>query len=158
MNRRQANRLLVHGLGVAAAFAAFSRGGLPREAAAAEVLYSTRPYEHRGVLIVAQKVFLKGKKLWFRLNVVNNTGKLLTIDKNQILLKVGGGQLARDQGVFGKYGKPHMLNPGLSHELYVEYVTGEIPQPASLLLGQGFIVDGRSLPLPEYPVAPAAAG
>jgi hypothetical protein len=59
--------------------------------------------------------------------------------------------------VFGKFAKPHIINAGLSHDLNVEYVIGEVPKPAALLFKRGFIVDGKSLPLPDFHVVPAAA-
>jgi hypothetical protein len=55
----------------------------PRQAVALEVVYAAKEYAHNGVEVTAEKVFLKGNKLWFRLRVINNTGKLLTIDKSQ---------------------------------------------------------------------------
>src|SRR3569832_1514773 len=113
MNRRQMNAVLFHSMGAAVIAAAV---GWPATAHAGQVTYQPQGagYEHRGVLITPLKIYLKGKKLWFELNVINNTGKLLTIDKNQITLKLEGAELPREQGVFGKFAKPHLVNPGLS--------------------------------------------
>lgn len=129
--------------------------GLAGSAEAAEVTYAARPYDHKGVTLNPVRLWLKKNKLWLRLLVINHTGKLLTIDKAQLQLKLpDGAQIAREAGVFGKYGKPHYVGPGLSHELNVEFMIGPVPVPVALVLRQGFIVDGRALPLPDYPLSP----
>src|SRR5688572_20776744 len=94
-----------------------------------QIRYATRDYKHKGVVIQADEVFQKKDKIWFRLRVVNQTGKFLTIDKQQLQLKVGGATLAREKGVFGKYAKPNTIAAGVSGELNVEFVIGEVPQP-----------------------------
>jgi hypothetical protein len=126
-----------------------------RPAFAGEVIYTAQPYSFHGVTINAQKIFLKGNKLWLRLLVINGTGKLLTMDKTQMQGRLqSGAVIPREAGVFGKYAKPNIINPGLSHELNIEFTIGPVPQPLSLILRQGLIVDGKSLPLPDYPVRP----
>jgi hypothetical protein len=49
------------------------------------------------------------------------------------------------------------INPGLSQQLNIEFIIGQVPQKVALVLKQGMIVDGKSLPLPDYPVTPAGA-
>lgn len=124
--------------------------------ARADVVYSTSQYEHNGVVLMTDKVFLKGKKLYLRLRVINKTGKLLTVDKRQLQLKLStGALLMREEGVFGKFAKPNNIDPGLSHDLNIEFMAGEIPLPAALILKEGFIVEGKALPLPEFAITPA---
>lgn len=123
-------------------------------AQAAEVIYSADTYEHLGVVIQAEKIFLKKDKLWFRLRVINETGKVMTIDKEQMQLRLGKSVIAREKGTFGKYSKPQHVSPGVSAQLHVEFVIGELPQSVALVLRRGLIVDGKSIALPDYPAAP----
>ena|SRR6185436_7718983 len=125
--------------------------------ASAQYRYATHPYNHKGVSIQADEVFHKKDKVWFRLRIINQTGKFLTIDKGQVQLRVSGSLLPREKGVFGKYAKPKTINPGLSDEFNIEFVIGEVPQPIAMVLEQGFVVEGKSLSLPDYPAEPAGA-
>lgn len=125
--------------------------GTATSARADEVTYAAKPYESHGVQLNVSKIFHKGDKVWFRLRVVNSTGKVLTIDKNQIQCRLPDDTVVtRAMGVFGKYAKPSNIGPGLSSELNVECEVGAVPVPVALVLKQGFIVDGKSLPLADY--------
>lgn len=125
--------------------------GATATAHADEVIYAAKPYESHGVQLNVARIFHKGDKVWFRLMVVNSTGKVLTIDKNQVQCRLPDDTVVmRAMGVFGKYAKPSSIGPGLSSEFNVECPVGPVPVPIALVLKQGFIVDGRSLPLADY--------
>lgn len=124
---------------------------------AAETSYTAAPYEHLGVVIQADRIFLKKDKIYFRLRVINNTGKFMMIDKDQFQIQVAGAALSREKGVFGKYAKPRLLNPGLSQALDVEFRIGTYPSPVALVLERGIVVDSRPLKLPNFKARPIGA-
>ena len=127
---------------------------LPSVAVASELPYQAKPYASHGISITPEKIFLKKDKLWVRVHVLNETGKLLTMDKTQITLRMNGAVIGREGGVFNKNPKPEYVQPGLTHPLYIEFIVGAVPAPAELDLSHGFIVDGKSLALAPYHVAP----
>lgn len=130
-------------------------GTIPASSWAGEVNYSAAPYESQGVQINVAKIFHKSGKVWFRWIVINKTGRVLAIDKNQIQCQFPDGRVTtRAMGVFGKYAKPSTIAAGLSAELNIECAVGDLPQPVAVVLRQGFIVDGQSLPLPDYQAVP----
>ncbi len=136
-------------------FAGLSVGAVAAPAWAGEISYTAAPYDSQGVQLNVAKIFHKSEKVWFRLIVINKTGRVLTIDKNQIQCQLPDGRVTtRAMGVFGKYAKPSSIAAGLSAELNIECLVGEVPQPVAVLLRQGFIVDGQSLPLPDYQASP----
>ncbi len=110
-------------------------------------------YSHQGITIQPKEIYFDGGKLTVRVIVINETGKSLSLDKAQIQLRVGDSILPRDEGVFGKFAKPALVAPGLSHPLYIDFRLAA-PGPVKLVLAHGFIVDGQSLPLPDLPIAP----
>lgn len=138
--------------------AGLSLGTIPASAWAGEVSYAAAPYENQGVQLNISKIFHKSGKVWFRWIVINKTGRVLTIDKNQIQCQLPDGRVTtRALGVFGKYAKPSSIAAGLSAELNIECQVGDVPQPVAVLLRQGFIVEGQSLPLPDYQAVPGGA-
>jgi outer membrane protein OmpA-like peptidoglycan-associated protein len=114
-------------------------------------------YEQNGVTIVSKEIKLgpTDGKLWVNVVVANHTGKELTIDLNQIfMLRLDGSTSARTTGVFGGPGKPVVIASGLSAPVRIEFVLSKKPEPVELLLNKAFIVNGKSLRLPNYPIDP----
>lgn len=114
-------------------------------------------YEHRGVTVVSQEIKLGGSdgKLWIEVMVANHTGKELTIDRNQIWAqKLDNTTVARSTSIFTGAGKPTVVASGLSAILKIEYVIDKKPQPLELVMNKAFIVGGKPLPLPNYPIDP----
>ena len=121
------------------------------------VEYGAAEYDNKqGVVLSAERIVLKGDKIWFRFNLLNNTGKVLVIDKVQMHLRLEDGQVvAREGGVFNKHPKPEVVMAGVSQQFAIEFAMGKDPVPVALILDHGVIVDGKSLPLPPYKTAPA---
>lgn len=125
-------------------------------ALASQTPYSGPPaYDHEGVTVTVEQIFLKGSKLWVRLNVINHGHGVLVIDKNQIQAQLGDGRsLGRAMGTFGHNAQPANLMPGMAHALYVEYEIGKQPQPVTLRFDRGFYLDGKPVALPPYALIP----
>src|SRR5687768_17110502 len=114
-------------------------------------------YEHKGVTIVSKEIKLGGNdgKLWVEVMVANHTGKELTIDRNQIYAqRVDGSTVARSTSIFTGAGKPTVIAAGLSGILKAEWIIDKKPQPIELVVKQAFLVGGKPLPLPNYPIDP----
>jgi len=131
--------------------------GLP--AAHAGWTYYVPPpvYEHKGITIVSKEIKLgpTDGKLWIEVVVGNHTGKELTIDRNQIFAaRLDGTTIARSTSIFTGAGKPIVIAAGLSAELKAEYIISKKPEPLELVLKAAFIVGGKALPLPNYPIDP----
>lgn len=141
----------------AAAIALLTSLFLASPVLAATTSYAAAPYDHLGVVIQAERIFLKKDKIYFRLRVVNNTGKFMLIDKDQFQIQVAGAVLSREKGVFGKYAKPRLLNPGLSQALDVEFRIGRYPSPVALVLEHGIVVNSKTLKLPSLKAKPIGA-
>jgi hypothetical protein len=113
------------------------------------------PFDRHGVMVSPRELFLKDNKIWLRLTVINNTGKVMVLDKNQILAHLPDGRtLSRALGTFGKYARPAVVQPGLSHDLNIEYEMGPAPMEVTIDFNLGFIVDGKTQPLGPYVVKP----
>ncbi|HEX8950980.1 MAG TPA: hypothetical protein VF945_03995 [Polyangia bacterium] len=122
---------------------------------AGEITYSAQPYEHDKVTVSAEKIWLKGDKVWFKLRVMNGTDKVLIFDKEQIQAKLPDGRvLARARSVFAGQAKPSMVMPGGSQPLWVEYVIGKTPLQVSLQFSHGFVLDGKPISLPDFVAGP----
>ncbi|HEX6835713.1 MAG TPA: hypothetical protein VF334_04030 [Polyangia bacterium] len=122
---------------------------------AGEITYSAQPYDHDKVTVTAEKIWLKGDKVWFKLRVMNGTDKVLIFDKEQIQAKLPDGRvLSRARSVFAGQAKPSMVMPGGSQPLWVEYVIGKTPLQVSLLFSHGFVLDGKPISLPDFVAGP----
>ena len=122
---------------------------------AGEIAYSAQPYDHDKVTVTAEKIWLKGDKVWFKLRVMNGTDKVLIFDKEQIQAKLPDGRvLSRARSVFAGQAKPSMVMPGGSQPLWVEYVIGKTPLQVSLLFSHGFVLDGKPISLPDFVAGP----
>ena len=124
---------------------------------AGEINYSATPYQHDKITVAAEKIWLKGDKIWFKLRVMNGSDKVLMFDKEQIQAKLPDGrQMARARSVFAGQAKPSTVIPGGSQPLWVEYVIGKVPLQVSLLFNHGFILDGKPISLPDFVASPGA--
>jgi len=124
---------------------------------AGEIAYSAVPYTHDKITVAAERIWLKGDKIWFKLRVMNGSDKVLVFDKEQIQAKLPDGrQMARARSVFAGTAKPSTVIPGGSQPLWVEYVIGKTPLSVSLLFNHGFILDGKPISLPDFVANPGA--
>jgi hypothetical protein len=124
-------------------------------AVAGEISYSAAPYQHDKITVAAEKLFLKGDKIWFKLRVMNGSDKVLVFDKEQIQAKLPDGRmLARARSVFAGQAKPSTVLPGGSQPLWVEYVIGKVPLEVSLVFAHGFVLDGKPIALPDFVASP----
>lgn len=113
------------------------------------------PYNAPELEIQVQQIQLSGDKLEFKLVFVNRTQNVMSVDRNQIKLAAGGQVLARYAGRFGAMASGiHTIAPGLSHNVYVDYIVGDgFSGAATLALSQGgVIVNGAPLPVPDFTV------
>ena len=123
---------------------------------AGEITYSAEPYNHDKITVAAEKIWLKGDKVWFKLRVMNGTDKVLIFDKEQIQAKLPDGRvLSRARSVFAGQAKPSMVMPGGSKPLWVEYVIGKMPLSVALQFSHGFVLDGKPIALPEFVANPS---
>ena len=113
------------------------------------------PYNAPELEIMVQQIQLSGDKLELKLVFVNRTPHVMTVDRNQIKLAAGGAMLARYAGRFGGMASGiHTIAPGLSHNVFVDYIVGKgFSGTATLALSQGgVIVNGAPLPVPDFTV------
>jgi hypothetical protein len=123
---------------------------------AGEITYSAQPYEHDKITVAAEKIWLKGDKVWFKLRVMNGSDKVLVFDKEQIQAKLPDGRvLSRARSVFAGQAKPSTVLPGGSQPLWVEYVIGKTPLSVNLLFSHGFVLDGKPIALPDFVANPS---
>ena len=123
---------------------------------AGEIGYSAQPYDHDKITVAAEKIWLKGDKVWFKLRVMNGSDKVLIFDKEQIQAKLPDGRvLSRARSVFAGQAKPSTVLPGGSQPLWVEYVIGKTPLQVSLLFSHGFVLDGKPISLPDFVAGPS---
>ena len=140
----------------AAALTLLALSGL---AHAGDIPYSAQPYDHDKITITAEKIWLKGDKVWFKLRVMNGSDKVVTFDKEQIQAKLPDGRvLARARSVFAGQAKPSSVMPGGSQPLWLEYVIGKTPLQVTLLFNHGWIVDGKPATLPDFVAGPGSGG
>jgi hypothetical protein len=124
-------------------------------ALAGEITYSAAPYTNDKVTVAAEKIWLKGDKVWFKLRVMNGSDKVLMFDKEQIQAKLPDGRtMARARSVFAGQAKPSTVLPGGSQPLWVEYVIGKTPMQVSLMFSHGFVLDGKPIALPDFVASP----
>src|SRR4051812_42185442 len=122
---------------------------------AGEISYAAQPYEHDKITVAAEKIWLKGDKIWFKLRVMNGSDKVVIFDKEQLQAKLPDGRvLSRARSVFAGQAKPSTVLPGGSQPLWVEYVIGKTPLQVSLLFNHGFILDGKPVSLPDFVASP----
>jgi hypothetical protein len=127
-------------------------------AIAGEIVYSATPYDHDKITVAAEKIWLKGDKIWFKLRVMNASDKVVIFDKEQIQAKLPDGRvMSRARSVFAGQAKPSMVMPGGSQPLWVEYVIGKTPLQVSLLFGHGWVMDGKPITLPDFVASPGSA-
>jgi hypothetical protein len=117
--------------------------------AAASTNYNAGPYEHNKITIAVKEIYYKKDKIWFRLTVINGTGKELRIDRDQMTAKASTGIKMRKKAIFGISGGVYSIKAGESGPLNIEF---EVPEDASidLVLKQGIILEGKSIPLPNF--------
>jgi hypothetical protein len=125
---------------------------------AGEISYAAQPYEHDKITVAAEKIWLKGDKIWFKLRVMNGSDKVVIFDKEQLQAKLPDGRvLSRARSVFAGQAKPSMVMPGGSQPLWVEYVIGKVPLSVSLLFNHGWVKDGKPVSLPDFVANPGSA-
>src|SRR5688572_5943325 len=111
--------------------------------AAASTTYNADPYEHSKITIAVKEIYYKKDKIWFRLTVVNSTGKELRIDRDQMMVKASTGLKTRKKSMFGS-GGPYTIKAGESGPLNIEFEVPESDASINLVLKSGVIVDGKS--------------
>lgn len=112
-------------------------------------------YSHNGIVVIPQVLEMKGSKLKLRFTFANHLDDEITIDKNQMVLRLPeGSEQGRHAGTFGKFGSGrHVVQPGESHNVFLDFlIEGEPPTEATLEIS-GVIVDGKPLDLPDYEIA-----
>jgi hypothetical protein len=113
------------------------------------------PYSGTDLEIQVTNIKVDDEKLQLQLLFVNHTSSVMQVDRNQLKLRVGGQLLTRFTGTWGGMTPAvHTISPAMSHAVHVDYIVGEgFSGPASLALSQGgVIVNGASLPLPDFTV------
>ena len=94
-----------------------------------------------------------GKKLWVKLQLVNNSGKLVLFDRNQLKAKTpDGGTFTRIIPIIGK-GSVYAVKPGDKQELTVEFASPP-GQPATILVEGAWGLDQRPIELGSIVVTP----
>ena len=122
---------------------------------AGEIAYSAQPYDQDKITVTAERIWLKGDEIRFKLRVINGTDKVLIFDKEQIQAKLPDGRvLSRARSVFASQARPSTVLPGGSQPLWVEYVIGKTPLSVSLLFNHGFVLDGKPIALPDFVANP----
>lgn len=104
------------------------------------------PYSKDGLVINSKSLELKKGKLWIQIQVVNNTGKMVTFAPDQIQAKLPDGSVVtRLKGVFDKQSDAHalkLIQPGAGQDFSLEYQVGE-PTRIALSLANGIQVGGK---------------
>jgi hypothetical protein len=120
-------------------------------------IWRAQPYNHKGVVINTEEIKNDGKKIWFKLMVINNTGSVLMVDRNQLTAKLPDGSTqSRDRGTFAKWGKQdaYVIPAGGSHPLQIEF---KVPTNALIRVAlqlTGVSIDGKPVSLPDFVATP----
>jgi hypothetical protein len=73
------------------------------------------------ITIQPEQVWAHGHKLWVRVMVMNNTGQMVVIDRDQIVARLPNGAiLHRAIGAYSVH-EPYVIAPGGGHPVYVEF-------------------------------------
>lgn len=119
-------------------------------AARADTQFYARPFSHKGISVSVKSIHLGWDgKLWVKLKVLNGTGGVLTMDRNQIVAGFADGRAkSREVSVWTGAGKPYVVKPAEEHDLHVEYMMGKVPMRATLKMN-GFAVNGVPVVMPD---------
>lgn len=113
------------------------------------------PYAQEGLTINAKSLELKKGKLWVQLQVVNNTGKIITFNPDQIQARLPDGSVVtRLKGVFDDKSAAHqvkLIQPGAGQDFALEYQVGE-PVRITLSLQSGIQVAGKPKAFPDFQI------
>ncbi len=110
-------------------------------------------YDAGGLVIAVQEVNLDDDKLELKLTFINRTGKVMYVDRDQMMVRLADGSTrARHKGTWMGMANPtHTIQPGLSHNVFMDFEVGDdVPSGPIGLVLSGVIVDGAPLPLPDY--------
>jgi hypothetical protein len=126
-------------------------------ALASKRMYKGPTYNHHGVVINTTQIKNDGKKIWFEILVINQSGKTLTIDRNQLTAKLPDGTIvSRERGTFAKWGSQaaYVVVPGGSHDIKIEF-----PVPGTELINvalqlHGFMIDNKPVNMPDFVATP----
>lgn len=114
------------------------------------------PYSNNGLVVNSKSLELKKGKLWIKIQVVNNTGKIITFNPDQIQAKLPDGNVVtRLKGVFDKNSSAHalkLIQPGAGEEFALEYQVGEPPKVA-LSFQNGIQVAGKPVAFPDLQIS-----
>lgn len=119
----------------------------------AHAIVAATPYAAPELEIQVQDINMDDEKLQLKLTFVNHTQSVMTVDRNQLKLSVGGRLQTRFTGkLSGMTSGIHTIPPGLSHAVFVDYIVGEgFSGTATLALSQGgVIVNGAAVALPDF--------
>jgi hypothetical protein len=109
-------------------------------------------YSHQGVVVTPQALEVHRKKLRLRFTFANHTTEEITVDRNQMVLVLPDGQvMGRFKGTWGGLTSGHhRIAPGLSHDVFMDFlIEDDIPPTLSLKLS-GVIQGGKPMSLPNY--------
>lgn len=94
-----------------------------------------------------------GEKLWLKLLFVNNSGKTVLLDRNQVQVKApGGGVFTRITPVTGK-GDVFIVKHNDKQNLYVEFAA-PINTPVTVELKGAYALDLQPIVLPPMQLTP----
>ncbi len=108
------------------------------------------------IAIQAEEVWVRGHKLWVRVNVMNGTAQPIMVDRDQIVARLPNGAVVhRAQGTYTQHA-PYMIPPGAGHPVYVEFA-GEgfdwtaVPS-AQIDFSPGVTMNGQPMAVPPLAV------
>ena len=111
------------------------------------------PYSNDGLVVNSKSLELKKGKMWIQIQLVNNTGKMMTFNPDQIQAKLPDGNVVtRLKGVFDKNSDAHalkLIQPGAGQDFAVEYQVGD-PAKVSLSFQNGIQLAGKPKAFPDF--------
>jgi hypothetical protein len=109
-------------------------------------------YDTGGVAVLPQELKIRRGKLELKFTFVNRTDKVMHVDRDQMMVRLPDGSVrGRFKGTFSGMGRStHTLMPGLSHNVFMDFMVGDLESGSIALVLSGVIVEGRPLPLPDY--------
>lgn len=111
------------------------------------------PYNNDGLVVNSKSLELKKGKMWIQIQLVNNTGKMITFNPDQIQAKLPDGNVVtRLKGVFDKNSDAHalkLIQPGAGQDFAIEYQVGD-PAKISLSFQNGIQVAGKAKAFPDF--------
>jgi hypothetical protein len=104
------------------------------------------------VSVTPLQIWIGGKKLWVRVNVVNNSKSMIVVDRDAMTAHTASGQtVPRAIGTYTQH-VPYNILPGSFHPVYVEFEEAGFDWrevgAVQIDFANSILLDGQAVPVP----------